>query len=306
MGAFEWYRSFWREPRFHVDEDTSVAAHNGVRCSDAEFLARTGNGSRVQAILLLKDGYRPELDISRTKLRSLPLAAQLELAVLRREWELEGFSFEYGALGEMAFWRIPCSKYHEVLAQRPELEERLRIGTDHGMVSLKEIPELLRRFPEIKIQECPALHSSGTYYSNRYLHEYCILACLRREYVVLGKDGSLWLQPASAERSRDWEEFPPSFFLPAEGKNGKLTWKYPSWRHYCNEAHPLSIFLLRNRAWLEKHTPGLLREIMETLAKNDSEKLIPRVNRCLERLREFPGEKPQLPDGAFLTEEDFW
>lgn len=77
-------------------------------------------------------------------------------------------------------------------------------------------------------------------------------------------------------------------------------------RYYCNEAHPLSIFLLRNRAWLEKHTPGLLREIMESLAKDVSEVLIHRVNRCLERLREFPGEKPQLPDDAFLTKEDFW
>ena len=306
MGAFAWYRSFWKEPRFRVGADISVVAHNGVRCSDAGFLASTGNGGRVQAILLLKDGYRPELDVSRTELLSLPLAAQLELAVLRREWELEGFSFEHGALGEMAFWRIPCSKYHEVLAQRPELKERLRIGTDHGMVSLKEIPELLRRSLEIELLECPEIRGSGFFSGDQYLYASCALACLRREYVVLGKGGSLRLKLASAERSRDWEEFPPSFFLPTEGKNGKLTEEYASSRCYCNEAHPLSGFLLRNRAWLEKHTPGLLREILESLAKDSPKKLIPRVNRCLERLREFPGEKPQLPDGAFLTEKDFW
>ena len=306
LGAFAWYRSFWREPRFRVDEDTSVAAHNGVHCSDAGFLVRPGYGDRMQAILLLKDRYRPELDVSRTELRSLPLAAQLELAVLHWEWELEGFSFDYGALGEMASWRIPCSKYHEVLARHPELEERLRIETDHGVVSLKEIPELLRRSLEIELLECPELRGSDIFSGDQYLYASCALACLRREYEVLGKGGSLLLKPASAGRSRDWEEFPPSFFLPTEGENGKLTRNYAVLRYYCNETHPLSGYLLRNRMWLEKHTPGLLREIMESLAKDDSEKLIPRVNRCLERLREFPGEKPQLPDGAFLTEEDFW
>lgn len=303
---FDWYRAFWREPRFQVGENTSVAAHNGVRCSDAGFLAKTGYSDRVQAILLLKDGYRPELDVSRTKLRSLPLAADLELAVLRREWEGAGFNFGKDDLGEMEYWRIPCSKYHEVLAQHPELEERLRIKTDQGVVSLKELPELLRRSPELELREYPKLHSSSTYSGDRYLYASCALACLRREYVVLGKGDSLRLKLASAERSRDWEEFPPSFFLPMEAKNGKLTSDYAFVRHYCNEAHPLTGFLLRNRAWLEKRTPGLFWEILESLAKDNFKELIPRVNRCLERLREFPGEKPRLPDDAFLTEKNFW
>ena len=122
----------------------------------------------------------------------------------------------------------------------------------------------------------------------------------------MGRDGSLWLRPASTDHSRDWEGFPPSFFLPVEGRDGKLTGESEYWRHYCNEAHPLSGFLIRNRAWLEAHTPGLLREIMESLAKDDRKELIPRVNRCLERIREYPGDKPQVPEGAFLTEEDFW
>ena len=91
-----------------------------------------------------------------------------------------------------------------------------------------------------------------------------------------------------------------------EGRNRKLAKKNSYYRHYCNEAHPLSGFLIRNRAWLENHTPGLLREIMESLAADDRKELIPRVNRCLERLREYPGDKPQVPEGAFLTEEDFW
>ena len=31
LETFDWYREFWREPRFRVVGDTSVAAHNGVR-----------------------------------------------------------------------------------------------------------------------------------------------------------------------------------------------------------------------------------------------------------------------------------
>jgi hypothetical protein len=91
-----------------------------------------------------------------------------------------------------------------------------------------------------------------------------------------------------------------------EGQNGKLSEGYACSRYYCNEAHPLSGFLIRNRAWLENHTPGLLREIMESLAEDEREELIPRVNRCLERIREYPGDKPQVPEGAFLTEADLW
>ena len=306
LEVFEWYRSFWKEPRLRVGKDTNVAAHNGVRCSDAEFLAKTGHIYRTQAILLLKDGYRPELDISRTKLQRLPLAADLEFAVLRREWDLEGFDFYKDDLGEMAYWRIPGSRYLEVMDKRPDLKERLRIKTDHGVVSIQEIPVLLRDFPEIEIRDCPQLRSSNTYSKNQFLYEYGILACLRRNHTLLGRDNSLWLRPASTDHSRDWEGFPPSFFLPVEGKSGKLTGKSAYWRYYCNEAHPLSGFLIRNRGWLETHTPGLFREIMESLAEDDREELIPRVNRCLQHLREYPGDKPQVPEGAFLTEEDLW
>ena len=283
-----------------------MAAHNGVRCSDAKFLAKTGHIYRTQAILLLKDGYRPELDVSRTKLHRLPLAADLELSVLRREWALEGFSFSRDDLGEMEYWRIPGSRYLEVMDKRPDLKERLRIKTDHGVVSIQEIPALLRDFPEIKIRDRPQLRSSRSNYQNRSLYEYCILAYLRRDHTLLGRDGSLWLRPATGDPSRDWEEFPPSFFLPGEGRNRKFARKISHFRIYCNEAHPLSGFLIRNRAWLEAHTPGLLREIMESLAEDNDISLIPNVNRCLQHLREYPGDKPQVPEGAFLTEEDFW
>lgn len=304
QGTFDWYREFWREPRFRVGRNTSVAAHNGVRCSDAEFLA--GYGGRTQAILLLKDGYRPELDVSRTKLQRLPLAADLELGVLRREWELEGFAVSKDDLGEMEYWRIPGSGYLKVMDEHPELEERLRIKTDHGVVSIQEIPALLRDFPEIEIRDRPQLSSSRSNSHNRSLYEYCILACLRRDHTLVGRGGSLWLRAATGDRSRDWEEFPPSFFLPVEGVNGKLAESFASGRYYCNEAHPLSGFLIRNRAWLENHTPGLLQEIMESLAEDNDISLIPNVNRCLQHLREYPGDKPQVPEGAFLTEADFW
>ena len=306
LGTFDWYREFWREPRFRVAKDTNVASHNGVRCSDAGFLAKAGYGGRTQAILLLKDGYRPELDVSRTKLQRLPLAADLELAMLRREWALEGFSVSKDDLGEMAYWRIPGSGYLKVMDEHPELEERLSIKTNHGVVSIQEIPALLRDFPEIEIRDRPQLRSSNTYSKNQFLYQYGILACLRRNHTLVGRYDSLWLRAATGDRSRDWEEFPPSFFLPVEGVNGKLAESFASGRYYCNEAHPLSGFLIRNRAWLENHTSGLLREIMESLAVDDREELIPRVNRCLQHLREYPGDKPQVPEGAFLTEEDFW
>ena len=306
LGTFDWYREFWREPRFRVERNTSVAAHNGVRCSDAGFLAKAMGKNQTQAILLLKDGYRPELDVSRTKLQRLPLAADLEFAVLRREWALEGFAVSKDDLGEMEYWRIPGSRYLEVMAEHPQLEERLRVETDYGTVSLKEIPALLHRFPEIEILDCLELHSSGTFSSNRFLYEYGILACLRRDHTLLGRDNSLWLRPATGDPSRDWEEFPPSFFLPVEGESGKLARGLASQRYYCNEAHPLSSFLIRNRAWLENHTPGLLREIMESLAEDNDISLIPNVNRCLQHLREYPGDKPQVPEGAFLTAKDFW
>lgn len=301
-GTFDWYRAFWREPRFRVERNTSVAAHNGVRCSDAGFLAKARGENQTQAILLLKDGYRPELDVSRTKLQRLPLAADLELTMLRREWELEGFSFSRDDLGEMAYWRIPGSGYLKVMDEHPELEKRLRIKTDHGVVSIQEIPALLRDFPEIEIRERPMLFGSEAH----DLCEYGILACLRRDHILVGRDDSLWLRAATGDRSRDWEEFPPSFFLPVEGVNGKLAESFASIRYYCNEAHPMSGFLIRNRAWLENHTPGLLQEIMESLAEDAGFRLIPRVNRCLKHLRGYPGDKPQVPKGAFLAAKDFW
>jgi hypothetical protein len=91
-----------------------------------------------------------------------------------------------------------------------------------------------------------------------------------------------------------------------EGRDGKLTGGPGYWRYYCNEDHPLSGFLIRNRAWLENHTPGLFWEIMKSLAEDNDISLIRYVNRCLQHLREYPGDKPQVPEGAFLTEADLW
>ena len=269
LGTVDWYRSFWREPRLRVVGDTSVAAHNGVRCADAGFLAMTGHRNRTQAILLLKDGYRPELDVSRTKLQRLPLAADLELGVLRREWELEGFSFSRDDLGEPEYWRIPSSRYFKAIDENHELKGRLLVSTDHGVMPMKEIPELFHRFLEIKIWNRSELYSTGRYSQNRFLYDYSILACLRRDHTLVGRDNSLWLRSATGDPSRDWEGFPPSFFLPVEGESGKLANGLASQRYYCNEAHPLSSFLIRNRAWVETHTPGLFREIMESLAADN-------------------------------------
>lgn len=302
LGAYPWYTNFCLK-----EKGTSIAAHNGVRCGNASFLLKPNEYSNPRdAILLLKDGYRPELDVSRAGVRSLPLETEVELAILRREWEQEGFDFYKEDLAEKEYWRIPGRVYHKLISDRPKLEDRLSIETDCGKIPVKKIPELLRSCPELELRDPPELFSHSTYRKDRKLYAHFTMACLRKNHMLVGSGDAVLLRPVSAGSSKDWEEFPPTFFLPVEGNTEKLAASIRGWRYFCNEEHPLARYLIQNRAWLEKYTPGLFREIMNSLAADNRTELIPKVNQCLNRIQAFPGNKPHVPEDAFLSEKDFW
>ena len=55
---------------------------------------------------------------------------------------------------------------------------------------------------------------------------------------------------------------------------------------------------------LNKHVPGIFRELLRTLAEDEADELIENVNSQLENLRRFPGGLFEVPDELFLSEKD--
>lgn len=135
-------------------------------------------------------------------------------------------------------------------------------------------------------------------------------AYLRSHYTLLVdaelRSASLvMLKTQETDACPGWEAFPPFFFLPVEGN--------PAWlggqKHlrdmvFYNEAHPLSQFLIRNRAKLEESVLGLFWEVMESLMEYRGEQLLSKVNECLRRIDALPGGRLKVPEEAFLKESD--
>ena len=140
--------------------------------------------------------------------------------------------------------------------------------------------------------------------------EFC-LACLKHDYTLrmdIDKDQDniyiLKKQPNQTELQSDI--FPPSLFIYPNAECCYLTRELRADRHFCNAAHRLSQFMLKNADSLQQEVPGILKEMIRTLQDENGEKLISGINNLLERLRSLPRKPIQVPPDLCLTTEDLY
>ena len=85
----------------------------------------------------------------------------------------------------------------------------------------------------------------------------------------------------------------------------QITSKYSYSRRFCNENHPLSNFLINNQDILKQVVPGLYQELMRSLASDEMDEMISKINDMLTRIQSLPQGKIRVPESAFLTVSDF-
>lgn len=319
LSEFNWYTKFFKNTRNNTGL-YSATAHNGILCGNANFFSNSGsNSNNIGTILLLKDKYRPSVDIARDGIRMLTLEAFSDVEIIKKRIETQGFkiSCDMRNLDDTNFSYIPMIVYLNFLSDRSDLIEQLVFKVDNNWCSFEELQQKIQISEEVELQEFPELFNRSFWASftdKNYLFDYICAAYLRKNcslrvsfetyipkiYVVNSEDHIL----------KDYKDyiyvFPATFFLlPLKEDCPYLTSKLGMCSRYsCNAMHPLSQFILKNCQKLKQHVPGIFKEILRSLAEDEGTDLIKNINEMLVRLRNLPGDLIDVPSALILTEND--
>lgn len=310
LSEFEWYEKYFKNIIFKVGA-YSIAAHNGIWCGTADFFSDCRYKENLAAIVLLKDKYRPYLDVARDGVRGLTLEIASEIEIIKSNLANQGFEIMGGLPGlrEQNYPYIVMADYGKLLYERGDLAKQLVFETSEGNLSNESLATKLSKDKKIVYESCPVI-SNKYWWNIDKLYEYICAAFLRENYLLQIEFASygikVYISKKEKEVSDEYKKiFPVCFFLPEMNCNGDiLTVRRVLYRYACNEYHRLSQFLLKNGMQLNKCVPGIFRELLRTLAEDEADELIDNVNRLLENLRKYPGGKFEVPEELFLTEKD--
>lgn len=293
--------------------DCRIAAYNGIYCGDScivggvDGLHHSYRFEDLGSIMLFNDQYRPSVDLSRAKIQNISLEMACDIFLIQERLIREGYSIgsDIERLLIDHSYMISTYAYQALLRKRPDLVGRLIFNTDDGDCGCEELKQ------KIEQSNQDVLYYKKKIFDAEDLGEQLKLAYLKLYYdlrMSRSMDlGKVYIRKKTGEcRELHDEFFPPSLFFYPETDCRYLMRQNGRLYGFCNADHRLSRFLLRNAELLQKRTPGILRQFIRTLLKEDGEDLVSGVNALLDRLRSLPGQSIQVPADLFLTMEDFY
>lgn len=309
---FNWYTSFFKSMCYNTGL-FSVTAHNGILCGNADFFSARSD-CNIGTILLLKDKYRPSVDVARDGIRMLSLEILSDLELIRKRIVSEGYniSFDMSNMDRINFLNISMREYLDLFNKRPDLIEKLVFMADNDKCSFKELQQKLQKSKKVELHNLPKLskHSYWNYRRSDILYDYICAAYLREKCSLRVSFEGYSTQVYVLNREEDNLTdniyfFSPTFFiLPLKVDCPYLTTKTAYPRYSCNAMHPLSQFVLKNHQRLNQHVPGIFKEILRSLAEDEGTDLITNINEMLVHLRNLPGDLIDVPSTLALTEND--
>lgn len=305
---FEWYKRYFTTV-IEGDEGRHRAAHNGIICGRSGLL-KSNIIERFGSVILLKDDYRPDLDVSRDSIREIPLEMMLELETIRRAIKKQGFYINevHSQPGAASYSFRPAKEYLGILERRPELAEKLTFDTFVGEFSIGALKDKPIGEGVLTVRNRVSLGSYlGEYRAPDYYHLF-LLAYLQNNYALraeFGGNNRIFISQKRGGGNDAWQEFPPGFFLPSVDGSGRyLADEAEGYRCACNADHRLSRFMLAHVRELKKRTPGILAELLRRLSEDRGAELIDRVNSLLKMLQGMPGNQFGVEDSLMLTKAD--
>ena len=307
LSDFDWYNKYFRSM-----PNKSVTAHNGIYCGNANFFSKMSYlNTTLGTILLLKDNYRPNVDIARDDIRSISLETACDLEIVKMNIQEIGFTLESNKLNETWYSFIPTIQYWDIFNNRADLLKKLIIPTEKGNLSLTQLRHTLNEYNSVLLSNTPTIGISTSYRNDTFYMSLCI-AILRKEFSLRVELGSyttriyITNEDSKTIGSENESIFPPSFFIePLGTASSYLTTQSHDYRYTCNAKHRFSMWFMNNGLELKRYVPGIFKEILRILAEEDAQELIRGVNDLLARLRSFPNSPFEIPDELFLKEKDF-
>lgn len=316
LSKYSWYRKCFQKT-YEQTTLRGLAAHNGVVCGNSGFFFSDKDslrGLNLGTIILLKDKYRPSVDVARIGVRQLTLEAASDLALIQNSIVAEGFQVrpKEDCMLNIKLWSIPASAYCHLLDVRPDFLNRLLFHTNKGVLGVQKLAEVVEGEKTLKA-EVPLRLSGHTNWHSRGL-ALCSQLCfayLRKNYCLRADSAGLLSQFYAIEKrtpkaDETGEFFSPTFFLPAENGYKYLTTKDPNFRYFCNVNHRFSQFILQNAKTLKERVPGIFTELIRVLSEEKGEQLISKANNALSCLQKLPGLPVKVPDDIFLVENDLY
>lgn len=312
LSDFKWYNDFFKIIINKTGLNSSVV-HNGILCGNANFVFEDKVSHNLGTIILLKDKYRPYLDVARDGVRGLTLETAGEIEIIRRNIIEQGYKIEgdLSDLREENYSDTVMADYCKLLDERDDLAKQLVFDTDKAALSSVSLADELQNTEKIELRSSPTMSNRLLPWGkNDDLYLYIAAAYLRENYLVqvqfASRYSEIFVSKKEKNLSDNYEKlFPAFFFLPAMDNNcSTLTSKINHTRYACNEYHRLSQFILKNGMKLKKTVPGIFRELLRTLAEEEHNKLIDNVNGLLKSLRKFPGGLFEIPEELFISEKD--
>lgn len=198
---------------------------------------------------------------------------------------------------------ISMNSYGNLLKRRTDWIKALTFTVKEKRISIEELNQKLGKDINIEI-----LYSQGMWdYSvtdgleKLYLREnYFVMADIssHKNTFIISKGKELL-------PSKYGDYFPSFFFLhPLHKGLTYLTNKRTAFRTTCNADHRLSHFIIQNAEKLDRHTPGILHEMIRILIQDEDDKLIQNINLLIASLRSLPDGLFSIPADLELTEDD--
>jgi len=304
--------SSWYNKYFRMAIEKSIIIHNGIIIDDEKEII-TGTYVNLGTIVLLKDKYRPNVDVSRSEVKSITIETAVAICILQQAMSRQNANVEcdLSELDDAGYRYLPLSKMLDVLDNMAEIAEGVLVETkDYGALKIAELLDVVKLKGSVILSDPNAFMLYGR---NNDFIKHITIALIRKHFDCFFKGDSVYSMQFAIRASDNYSglpnytNFPANLFIPYEGKNAS---KFASAMHYsrkaCNAKHAFSIWIATNQPILQERVPGILHELLRNILDVSSEEMIANVKSLLDRIRSLPNNPIPVPDNVYLTEADFY
>lgn len=315
LGDYEWFDKYFYKKRVKR-YGSNIVAHNGILCGDAEFFYRYRySEENIGTILLLKDKYRPYVDVARNTIRTLTLETLCDLEIIKYQLKEKNIVID-GDINEKIgrkICHIPTKLFMDILEEREDFCTRIEFLTDKGILNVNQIKGYIERENKIKIIRTPTIGGKG-WSGEKTIYMFIGMALLLKNFslivetegVVYSTKYTICLEKKEPDATNIMHMFPINFFIKTREGVAYLTASHAYNRYFCNEQHKLSQYIINNAEKMKEYVPGILEEMIRTLAEDEKEDIIKNINYFLGCLRNFPDGLFRVPEDLVLTDNDFY
>ena len=283
-----------------------VLSHNGIICQK-DFFNNSNQSKSLLSIIMLKDKYRPVINLSRDSIEQLNPETACALAILD---EIVPFDMLYNKCDnltiEMSDRYLSLQRYQELLVDHPEWEAMLQFI--NGEAEKITAEELKRTIDEKGF--CVLFLKRMT--SERDLYSELCFAYLKSNYTLyLNFRKEFCFETFTVVKKKNGDKMeetmlPPLFcfdFFEKESTYDEVK-NFIKANGFCNKEHRLVKFLMKNSNVIEDKVPEFWNKILVVLMQADGNTLVREVNHILDDLRKITYLEIQIPDSLYLTKTD--